>query len=92
MTDLLITVLISGFAVTYTVEFLDLITIEFFGKNNLYKWLSLPLSFCALCSLEHLSIKLVALTPAAAFISLAISKYLNKPVLVNNFNRLTRGL
>jgi hypothetical protein len=91
MTDLLITTILAGLAVTYAIEFLDLLVGGFFGKTILNKWLSLPLSFGAVFSQLHWDTTLIIAVPAATFIAVAVGQYLNKPV-VTNFNRLTRGL
>ena len=91
MTDLLITTLLSGLAVTYAIELIDLITRGFFGKATLNKMLSLPLSFLALFSQVHLNTSLIVAVPAATFLAVAVGQYINKPV-VSSFNRLTRGL
>ena len=84
MTDLLITILISGVAVTYAIEFLELITTGFFGIPFLNKVLSLPLSFGALFSQYSLNINMIIAVPATTFIAVAVSKWLNKPTVVAN--------
>ena len=50
MTDLLITIIISGIAVTYVIEFIELTTFGMFGVPLLNRVLTLPLSFGALFS------------------------------------------
>lgn len=92
MTNLLISVLISGIAVTYTVELLDLVTFSIFSVGTINKVLSLPLSFGYIyCLQPHISKEYVASVPASTFIALFVNKYLHKPTVVNNFSRLTRG-
>ena len=48
MTDLLISTIIAGSAVTYAVEFIELITKGFFGVVVLNKYITLPLNIGAL--------------------------------------------
>jgi hypothetical protein len=83
MTDLLISILISGIAITYVVEFLNLITTDFFGVSFLNKLLTLPLSFGGLWVLDVRGLHLIVAVPAAAFVSLYIGKNLDKPVVAN---------
>jgi hypothetical protein len=80
MTDLLISVALVGVAVTYVVEFIDLVTAGFFGVSVLNKFLSLPLSVGGLFALETTDVKLVVAVPATAFVALFISKLINQPV------------
>ena len=82
MTDLLITILIAGVAVTYVIEFLELITTGMFGVSLLNKFLTLPLSFGALISQNSLSKHFTIAVPAIATVALLLSKYLNKPKVV----------
>jgi hypothetical protein len=80
MIDLLISVVLVGVAVTYIVEFIDLVTSGFFGVSILNKFLSLPLSVGGLFVLENNDLKLIVTAPATAFIALFISKLINQPV------------
>ena len=82
MIDLLITILIAGVAVTYVIEFLELITTGMFGVPLLNKFLTLPLSFGALISQNSLSMQFIIAVPAIATVALLLSKYLNKPRVV----------
>jgi hypothetical protein len=82
MTDLLITILIAGVAVTYVIEFLELITVGMFGVPLLNKFLTLPLSFGALISQNSLGMQFVIAVPSTATVALLLSKYLNKPRVV----------
>jgi hypothetical protein len=84
MTDLLIVTALSSLAVTYVIEFLDLITFSIVGKASLNKYLSLPISFGAVFSQVHLHKGLIITVPATAFASVAISKFINKPVVISN--------
>jgi hypothetical protein len=80
MTDLLIAIVIAGTASTYVIEFLDLLTRGFFGVPLLNKVLLLPLSIGGLYLLGIVDTTLVIATPATAFITLMISKFINRPV------------
>jgi hypothetical protein len=82
MVDLLITILIAGVAVTYVIEFIELITTGMFGVPLLNKFLTLPLSFGALVSQNSLDMQFIIAVPAIATVSLLLSKYLNKPRVV----------
>ena len=83
MTSLLIITLLSGIAVTYVIEFINLVTIDFFGIPGLNKFLSLPLSAGAVFSHVGFHHQLIIAIPAAAFISAATSKLINKPTIVS---------
>ena len=82
MIDLLITVVIAGVAVTYVIEFLELVTTGLFGVPLLNKFLTLPLSFGALISQNSLDRHFIIAVPAIATVALLLSKYLNKPRVV----------
>jgi hypothetical protein len=82
MIDLLITVVIAGVAVTYVIEFLELVTTGLFGVPLLNKFLTLPLSFGALISQNSLDMQFIIAVPAIATVALLLSKYLNKPRVV----------
>jgi hypothetical protein len=82
MTDLLITIVIAGVAVTYVIEFIELVTVGMFGVLLLNKFLTLPLSFGALISQNSLDRHFIIAVPAIATVALLLSKYLNKPRVV----------
>jgi hypothetical protein len=82
MIDLLITIVIAGVAVTYIIEFIELITAGMFGIPLLNKFLTLPLSFGALISQNSLDRHFITAVPAIATVALLLSKYLNKPRVV----------
>ena len=88
MTDLLITIIISGVAVTYVIEFLELITTGIIGISLLNKFLTLPLSIGALISQNSTGMQLVVAAPATATVALLLSKYLNKPRVVQRTPRV----
>ena len=82
MIDLLITIIIAGVAVTYVIEFIELVTTGFFGVPVLNKFLTLPLSFGALISQNSLDKQFIIAVPAIATVALLLSKFLNKPRVV----------
>lgn len=90
MTDLLLSAILTGLAVTYVIELLDLVTTGLFGKTLLNMYLALPLSFGGMFSLYDIDMQMIVSVPAATFVSLMVSKYLNKPVVINNGPRLPR--
>ena len=83
MTDLLIATLLTGFAVTYILELLDLSYLgAWLGKSNINIFFTLPLSFGGMYVFYELDKLLLVTVPAATFVSLALGKYLNKPTVV----------
>ena len=84
MTDLLLATIITGFAVTYIIELLDLSILgEWIGKSNINVFFALPLSFGGMYVFYQLDKLLFVTVPAATFISLMLGKYLNKPTVVS---------
>ena len=88
MVNLLITVLLSGLAVTFTIELISLALKFFMGKEKLYAVLSLPLSFGALLCFYDINLKFAVSVPAVSFIVLLINKYINKPITITPPRRL----
>ena len=88
MVNLLVAILLSGLAVTFTIEFLSLGLGLFFDKERIYSVLSLPLSFGALFSIQDMSEAFVVAIPATAFVVLFINRYINKPVVLTTPRRL----
>lgn len=84
MTDLLIASLLTGLAVTYVVELLDLISYGIVSRTLLNKYFALPMAFGGMFLLTELDLKMIVTVPAAAFVSVAIGKYINKPTVLNN--------
>lgn len=83
MTDVLIITFLVSLAVTYILELLDLTALgAWIGKSNINIFFAPPLSLSGLWIFEGLVIDLVVLVPAATFLSLALTKYLNKPTVV----------
>lgn len=77
MVDLLIAVILSGFAITFTVELLALLLSWFLNKETLYTWLSLPLSFGTMFVLYDIERSFIVSVPATAFIALILKRYIN---------------
>lgn len=83
MTDLLVSVVLIGLAATYILELLDLTILgAWIGKSNINIFFAPLLTFAGLWLFEGLTVNLAVLVPAATFISLALTKYLNKPTIV----------
>lgn len=83
MADLLISTVIVAFAVTYLLELLDVTLLgAWIGKANINVFFALPLSFGGLYLFHNLTLDLAVLVPATTFISLFLSKYLNRPTVV----------
>ena len=83
MTDLLIATLLTGFAVTYILELLDLSYLgAWLGKSNINIFFALPLSFGGMYVFYEIDKLLLVTVPAATFVSLVLGKYLNKPTVV----------
>jgi hypothetical protein len=83
MVNLLVSVLLSGLAVTFAIEFLYLVIGFFLDKDITYNFLTLPLSFGALLCLANISKLFLVTVPATAFIVLFINKYINKQSVYN---------
>lgn len=90
MTDLLIPVLLTGMAVTYVIEFLDLFISGYITKPTVNKYFALPFSFLGLWAQLDIQMDFFVLVPAATFVSLAIGMYLNRPVVVKAPTRLSQ--
>lgn len=84
MTDILIPVLLAGMAVTFVIEFLDLIMLGILTKPTLYNFLAIPLSFLGLWAQLEIQYDFFVLVPATAFVVMMLNKYLNKPVVINS--------
>lgn len=83
MTDLIIPVLLTGMAVTFVIEFLDLIMLGIVTKPTLYNVLALPLTFLGLWAQLDIQYDFFVLVPATTFVVMMLNKYLNKPVVVS---------
>lgn len=84
MTDLILTIVLVGAAVTYTLETLDAVLMGFIQKTTLNIVLSLPLSLGGMWVMQQsFTVEMFATVPAATFVSLFLVKYLNKPQQVD---------
>ena len=83
MTNLLISVLLVGSAITFVVEFIDLFLYEFITKASVNKIFALPLSFGGMFVLQGLHTSMIVTVPSATFVSLAINLWLDRPTIVN---------
>jgi hypothetical protein len=80
--DILISIIISGFAAGYALEFLSSLVDRWISPKILKQILTLPLSFVALWALGLHDEKLFVYVPAAGFVSLVIMALVSKPVEV----------
>jgi hypothetical protein len=92
MVNLLISVILSGIAVTFAIELLSLGLELFVDKERIYSVLSLPLSFGALMCFYPITKAFIVSVPAIAFIVLILNKMVNKPVIINASRRQTPRL
>lgn len=79
MVNLLVSIILSGFAITFTIELIALLLSWFLNKETVYNWLSLPLSFGAMFAFYNIQKNFFVLVPATAFITLILNKYINTP-------------
>lgn len=84
--DTLFVVIISGMAVSYFVEFLNNTAGEYFSPRVIKLVLTAPLSYFACWLLGLVGFSLAVSGLAAAFISLALLQFVNRPVIVNNLS------
>ena len=87
MVNLLISVILSGIAVTFTIELLSLGLGLFVDKERIYSVFSLPFSFGALMCFYSLEKTFIVSVPAIAFVVLILNKMVNKPVVFNASRR-----
>jgi len=87
MVNLLISVVLTGTAVPYVVEFIGLLSFDYLGTNFGQKYLTLPLSFGGLVSLGYWDKHLIVAVPAATFIAVMIVKWLNRPIPIQQPRR-----
>lgn len=84
MTDLILTIVLVGAAVTYILETLDAVLLGFFEKTTINIVLSLPLSLGGMWAMQQsFTNQMFVTVPAATFVSLFLVKYLNKPQQVD---------
>lgn len=80
MTDLLITIALVGAAVTFILETLDVVLLEYFNKSTINLVFSLPLSLGGMWVMQQQwSIQMFATVPAATFVSLLLVRFINRP-------------
>lgn len=84
--DILFIVIVSGMAVSYFTEFLSNVIGEYFSPRLIKLILTLPLSFVACWFLDLQSFELVVGGFAAAFFSLALLQFVNRPVTIANIS------
>lgn len=82
--DTLFVVIISGMAVSYLVELTNSIVGEYFSPRLIKLILTAPLSYFACWLLDLTGFTLTVSGLAAAFISLSLLQFVNRPVIVNN--------
>jgi len=80
--DIFISILISGFAAGYIVEFLGSLLGRWIRTNILKQILTLPISFGALWMLGINDPKIFVYTAASGFVALVIVAFVSKPVEV----------
>jgi hypothetical protein len=88
MTDLLISVTITGIAVAYILEYFNEITGDFFGIHGLNMFVSIPLCFGGNYLLDTNLKYICVAMPASALIAAWVIKQVNKPVVIPR----TRGM
>lgn len=76
--DILITVILVGFAVSFVVETLTNLTEVFLSARLLRHLLTAPLAFLGCWQLGYFGVTLVVAALAAGFFSLATSRLVNK--------------
>ena len=77
--DILISILISGFAAGYAVEFLASLLVKWIPPRIIKQWLTVPLSFVALWALSFSDAKFFVYAFAAGFLSLFLMALVAKP-------------
>ena len=90
MTDLILTVVLVGVAVAYSLGIIDLISFGFLSSNTINTLFSLPLNVLGLWLLNpEFTRQTFVLASAATFISLAVLKLMNKQSKIQ-YQRLPR--
>jgi len=80
--DTLIGIIISGIAVSFSIEFINMATESFFSPKILRAILTLPLTFYAAWLLGITGFTLVIAGPAAGFISVVATQIVTRPASV----------
>ena len=90
MVNTLLTVVLVGTAVSYTLGLLDVITFDFLDASTINTWFSLPLNILGLWLFDDgLTKHDFVLAPASTFISLALLKLMSKQTKIQ-YQRLPR--
>ena len=76
--DILISILISGFAAGYAVEFLSSLLVKWIPPRIVKQWLTVPLSLVALWALSYNDAKIFVYALAAGFLSLFLMALVSK--------------
>ena len=82
MVDLILQVILCGFATYFVIELLTLMLEMFATKATIYAVFSMPVSFGFLFSILTLDKTFIVLVPATAFIATALNKWLTKPIQI----------
>jgi ABC-type maltose transport system permease subunit len=80
--DILITIVITGLAVSYIVEFINVFTETIISSRILRQFLTLPLSVLGLYLLGVWDTTTYVAAPASALISATISLLINRPTVL----------
>jgi hypothetical protein len=80
--DTLIGIIISGLAVSFTIEYINTLTGNFFSPALVRMILTLPLAFLACWYLNIFGFTLVVAGPAAGLVSVAVTQFVTKPASV----------
>mgnify|MGYP003331127125 FL=1 len=90
MTDLLLTIVLVGTAVAYSLGMIDVISFGLLDSSTINTWFSLPLNVLGLWLLiPELTKETLVYAPASTFISLALLKLMSKQSRIQ-YQRLPR--
>jgi hypothetical protein len=80
--DILISIIISGFAAGYAVEFISSLLVKWIPPRLVKQVLTIPLSFVALWALSFNDARIFVYALSAGFLQLVIMAIVDKPVEV----------
>lgn len=89
MVNLILQVILCGFATTFAIELISLAAEMIASKATIYAVLSLPVSYGFLFAFIEPSKMFFVLVPAIAFVATVLNKWLNKPIQIQQ-SRLPR--
>ena len=90
MVNLLVSILITGLAVTYLLELIDKAQLGILEKSTINLIFSMPLSLGGLYLFQrHWTLTLLVLVPATTFIALVLNMAINRPTIIRQ-ERLPR--